>query len=606
MTKEYTSKDITALSDFEHIRHTPEMYIGETNNPTHLIYEVIDNALDESVGGHANVIGLEINDKEHIVKVADNGRGIPFDGDTIELITTKLFSGGKFKKGKENIYKIACGTHGIGLVAVHALSKWMEVEIYRDKKHAIFRLENGKIVKKEITDYTEEKIPFSTCVTFRPDEKIFQTLEFDIKALKNRMMLASAHIEHLRLLLIHNETQEVIDCDIDDYFAKNLKDEEDKVCSLVVHLNQKIDDEQLDVRFCWCYGGKITARNLGSVNLLSVNQGTHINAVNEIIKDVLFEFAQKDKYKIQKNDCVLGLRCYTSLFMYEPKYASQTKERLAIRKEQLNHLVEPLKVKLYEYLKKNENFRNEVLNKIDSYRKKLSASEVISRSDERVNSRVSLTLDGNLKNCSSNDVSKCEIFICEGSSASGTLSKCRNPKYHAVMPLKGKVMNVCNTNKEFFKNKELVELINALGCGVESECDVKLLKYNKVVIAADNDYDGFHIATLLAIFFLKLMPSIIQTGHLYQAQGPLYGAQVKDKFIPFYDDEAKNKFVQENPNIKIQRYKGLGEMNHDQLGMCLINENTRRLFQIPYPEKVEDKDYLFELMIKAELKRELV
>jgi len=435
--KEYTSKDITVLSDFEHIRYTPEMYIGDTSNPTHLIYEVIDNALDESTGGHANVIGLEINDTDHIVKVADNGRGIPFEGNTIELITTKLFSGGKFKKGKENAYGIASGLHGVGLVAVHALSEWMTVEVYRDKKYAIFRLENGKIVQKEIKDYLEEKTPFSTCITFRPDKKFFQSLEFDIKTLKNRMMLASAHIEHLKILLIHNKEQEIIDCDIDEYFAKNLKDEEDKVCSLTIHLNHKVEDEELNVRFCWCYGGKITPKNLGSVNLLSVNQGTHINSINEMIKDVLFEFAQKDKYKIQKNDCVLGLRCYTSLFLYEPKYSSQTKERLAIRKEALKHLVEPLKKKLTDYFKNNENFRNEVLNKIDSYRKKLSASEVISRSDERTNCSVSLNIDGNLRNCSSNDVSKCSLFICEGTSASGcwenkTNIKLINNKYETI------------------------------------------------------------------------------------------------------------------------------------------------------------------------------
>ena len=318
-TAEYTSKDIKELSGFEHVRHAPEMYIGETNNPTHLIYEVIDNALDESSGGHASVIGLEINDKDHIVKVGDNGRGLPFEGNTIELITTKLFTGGKFEKGKNGAYGIACGLHGIGLVAVNALSEWMEIEVYRDKKYAFFRLENGVIVKKDIKDHDGINKPFSTCITFKPDKKVFQSLEFDIKSLKNRMMLASAHIEHLRLVLIVNGNQEIIDCDIDDYFAKNLKDTDDKVCSLTVHLNHKVEDEQLDVRFCWCYGGKITPRNLGSVNLLSVNQGTHINAVNEVIKDVLFEFAQKDKFKIQKQDCVLGLRCYTSLFMYEPK-----------------------------------------------------------------------------------------------------------------------------------------------------------------------------------------------------------------------------------------------------------------------------------------------
>jgi len=176
--------------------------------------------------------------------------------------------------------------------------------------------------------------------------------------------------------------------------------------------------------------------------------------------------------------------------MYEPKYASQTKERLAIRKEQLSHLVEPLKVKLYEYLKKNENFRNEVLNKIDSYRKKLSASEVITRSDERLNSRVSLNLDGNLRNCSSNDVSKCSLFICEGASASGGLIQCRDPRYHALMPLKGKIMNVCGSSKEYFKNKEIVELINALGCGVETDCKVSLLKYHSINICCDGDADG--------------------------------------------------------------------------------------------------------------------
>lgn len=601
----YTSDDITVLSELEHIRTRPEMYIGQTENPTHLLYEIIDNALDEAIDGYANVIGLDVNDEKHEIIVADNGRGIPIDNDVAITISTKLFSGGKFKKGKDKAYKTSSGLHGIGIVAVTALSDYMVIEIYRDKKYAKYYFENGEFKEKKIVEHKGKK-PFSTQITFKPSKKYFDSLIINLDDVKNRMKLASVNVDHLRLLLCHNGKKEIIDYNINEYLNEILFDnKKDKNITDFIHLKHKKEDEKIDIRFCFSLSGKITPLNKGCVNLLSVDQGTHINMTNELIREVIYKYVQKRKSKLQKQDCIIGLRSYTSVFLYEPKYASQTKERLSVKKENIQHLFQPLYQQLEKYFNDNTDFINTYISYVENYKRKTSVTSVLNQNSTNVKTRTSITIDGNLRNCSSSDNKNTELFIVEGSSAAGSLIQCRNPKIHAIMPLKGKVMNVASSNKEYYKNKELVELINAIGTGVEKDCNIKNIAYGKIVIATDADSDGAHIASLLLTFFLKIMPDIIKYKKLYLAQIPLYGAKLKNKFIPLHTEEDMKLFIQQNSKIQIHRYKGLGEMNPEELKICLLDKNTRKLIPIEYPNS-DDEQYIFNLMIDPNLKRQIV
>ena len=602
----YTADDITVLSEIEHIRTRPEMYIGQTENPTHLVYEIVDNALDESMDGYADIIGIDIDDSKHEITIADNGRGIPINNDVAITIATKLFSGGKFKKGKDKAYKTSSGLHGIGIVAVTALSDYMTIEIYRDNKYAKYYFEDGQFKNKVIKSFTGKK-PFSTQICFKPSKKYFDSLNINLDDIKNRMKLASVNLNHLRLLLCHNGKNEIIDYNINDYLIEILFDgKKDKNVTDFIHLQQQKDDEKVDIRFCFSLGGKITPVNRGCVNLLSVDQGTHINMSNELIREIIYKFAQKRKSKLQKQDCIIGLRCYTSIFLYDPKYSSQTKERLTVKKDNVKHLYDPLYKKLEQFFNDNIEYVNNYINYVESYKRKIDASSVINQSNTNIKTRTSITINGNLRNCSSSDTKNTELFIVEGSSAAGSLIQCRDPKVHAIMPLKGKIMNIISSSKEYYKNKELVELINAIGTGVEKDCNIKDIAYGKIIIATDADSDGFHIASLLLTFFLKIMPDIIKYKKLYLAQIPLYGAKLKNKFIPLFTEEELEQFKMQNPKIQIHRYKGLGEMNPEELKVCLLDKNKRRLILIEEPNSEKDKEYIFNLMIDPELKRQIV
>ncbi len=603
MQKKYTCDDIEVLTHFEHIRHAPALYIGKTIHPTHLLYEALDNSLDEANAGHAGMIGIEIDNVNNIVSIADSGRGIPIGDDTIHTIHTQLFSGGKFKKGDDNAYGAAIGLHGIGVVAITALTDWLEIEVYRDDKHAHYRYEYGECVRRDIVDHIGKK-PFSTQTSFKPTAKYFESLIFDVHDIKNRMLLASAHLPKLKLLLIYDNKSEVINCNKKEYYNKTLLTSMERNNHTdIVNLSYKSKGEKVETMFCFAPTGNISPKNTGSVNLLAVNQGTHINQMNALIREVLFMFAEKEKRKVEKYDCSVGLRCFTSVMLYEPKYTSQDKEKLEVRKNVLDPLYDQLRVKLVKYFTDNEELRNEILANAELHRKKVSRKNTIYKIDGKLNNRLNVTTDSKLRNCSSNDVNKCELFILEGTSAAGSLSTSRNPAYHALLPLRGKVMNIASSSKDFYGNKEIAEIVNAIGAGIEEDFDINAVAYDKIIITTDADFDGYHIATLLCMMFLRLTPELIKHGKLYIARVPLYGAIISRKFIPIYTEEELINFKSSNPNTKITRYKGLGEMNPDQLAVCVLDEKKRLLDQVKYPE---DPEALFKLMIDPVMKRRIV
>jgi len=599
----YDHNNIQTLSEIEHLRKNPGMYVGETDKPNHLVYEVLDNALDEANAKHAHLVGLFIDNVKNVYTISDNGRGIPITHNVIPTIATKLFSGGKFSKGDEGAaYGIAAGLHGIGLVAVTALSDWVEITVYRDDKRAYYRFEDSILVKEETIDHKGDR-PFSTQISFKPSKKYFESIKVDVNPIRERLKIASIHISHLKLILLVDGKKEIINCDINDFFKEALLDNKNVNVSPIFMLKTKVKDEEIVVKFAWDYSNPSSPKHVGSVNLLSVNQGTHINRVYTVFRNVFTAYAKKEKLSFTPQDCLVGFRAMTNISLYRPEYTSQTKEKLSTSKIKLDHLFKDLEKQLETTMDKYPNVKTQLLGFFEGYRKGLSTNKNIIKGGMKV-SRYNQQIDSKLKDCTSHLVEKSEIFVTEGASAAGGLVQCRSPKYHAILGLKGKIPNLAGTKKDFLKNKEVVEIVNALGTGIEPDFDEAHLRYGKIIFATDADADGAHITALLMVMFLKLVPTLLrQQKYIYRAIMPLYGAMVKGKFIPLYTDEQLEDFKVKNPNHKVQRYKGLGEMNPDQLEVCLLNPETRKLELIDYPENPSD---IFKLMTSAELKRELI
>jgi DNA gyrase/topoisomerase IV subunit B len=599
---DYTHESIQVLEQLDHIRKHPGMYIGDTTCPNHLIYELLDNSLDEAQGGYSDIIGVQIDSKKHTVTVADNGRGIPFENDTIPTIATQLFSGGKFAKGESGVYKIASGLHGIGIVAVTALSDFMEVEVYRDDKHVFYRFEDAEVAKHTEEDFDSAKRPFATQIKFKPSKKYFEGLIFNLDDIRARLRVASIHLNDLKLILIVDKKKEVIDCDLDSFFKEDVLGGSEDSISKVFNISTSQKDETLDIRFCWELEGSVTAKHLGCVNILSVNHGGHVNSTNDIIRNVLENEAKKEKIEFNKTDSLLGFRCYTSIMLYEPSYSSQTKEKLSTPRTKLAHLYSKAEAIFKKELAANPDVRNQLLEFFVSYRKKKDSSKKIVKTGKQV-TRLNSVVDSKLRDCTTHNVSESELFVLEGQSAGGSLLMCRNPRIHAVLPLRGKIPNIADDKKDFLKNKEIIEMINALGTGHVPDFDIEGIRYGKFIVSTDADADGAHISVLLMTVLLKLVPDLLRNGYIYKAVLPLYGSTLKGKFVPLYTQEEVDVFKKKHTSCKIQRYKGLGEMNPDQLQVCLLDEKTRRLVRIAYPK---DCNGIFDLMLKSEEKRKLV
>ena len=604
-SSQYTEKDIITLTEVESIRQNPGMYIGSTVNPNHLLYEALDNALDEANAGYADLILVSVDNKNSIFTIADNGRGIPFKDDTIIKITTKLFTGGKFKKGEtSSSYKAAIGMHGVGLVAVNALSEWMEVLVYRDNKKVYYRFEDCKVVKHTEEDFDCSKKPCSTCIKFKPIQKYFESTKIDTEPVRTRLELASVHIDKLRLISVVDGKKEVIKMTMEEYFNKNYFGDTDvKNITPMFNFVEQIKGEELRIVFGWDMNKYCPAVTGGCINILPVKEGTHVATSLAAFKNVFDNIAKKEKLSYGPRDFMTGLRLFVSMELYHTDFTSQSKERFSTSKNKLEFLFKNVEKKVEEILRSNDEMFNKIIYYIDSYRKSLTTKKTIVKNTGTV-SRYNTNIDAKLKDCSSTDVAKCELFITEGDSASGGLVQCRNPKYHAILGLRGKVPNLGSKSTNYLGNKEFIEIINALGTGCGRDFDINGIRYGKIVIATDSDVDGDHISVLLITAFLRIFPEIIKKGIVYKAIMPLYGVRnFEGKFLPFYTEDEMKTFKDQHPNVEITRYKGLGEMMPNQLKECLLNTNVRRLQQI---KSDEDPEPIFKLMTDAESKRNLI
>lgn len=424
MSKDYTHEDMQYLEDIEHIRIRPGMYIGMTEHPNHLLYELLDNSLDEAKAGHATTIAIIIDSTTKEASVADNGRGIPFKDDTVIKISTKLFSGGKFKKNEQTAYSIASGLHGVGIVAVNALSEFLHFTIYRDGEKATINFKNAEVALQEVEKNDGNRRPFSTKASFKPDKQYFDSVKFDLDAIRERLRVASVHIPNLTLVLFVDGKKEIIKCSMEDYFNSVLLNGakmEDVTSRL--DTTSKVKDESVTLTFNWELNVAAAHRANGCVNMLSVNQGSHINGSLEVIRNVFERLAKEKKIsKFNKYDSMIGLRCYTSIMLYEPEYSSQTKERLTVSKNDMKHLYDRLEEKLYELLTKKSDFVDSMFDYWKVYKNKKESKGTIVKSSSKNVTRYNQSIDSKLRDCTTHNVSESELFIVEGTSAGGCWS----------------------------------------------------------------------------------------------------------------------------------------------------------------------------------------
>ena len=587
MTKKYSAKDVRVLKEVEHIQLNPGMYIGDTTNPVHLIEEALDNALDEALAGHATIIAVLIDTEKNQFSVLDNGRGIPLSNNTPVTVSSKLFSGAKFQD-KKSAYQISSGLHGVGLVAVNALSKEYVVEVYRKAEYAKFHFKKSKLWRAEKHPHIGST-PFSTKVQFIPDKKFFETTIPDLDRIRKRLTTASAEMpDKMKFVLTVDEETEVFALSLEDNFKTIMKQPNEIV---VCQMNK--GPEKFDVMFSYEESGPIGPKTLSSINLLPVDGGgTHVLAFHDMLRDFFQAKARKFGYSFQPNDCLIRLRAYLMLNLVEPKFSGQTKDKLTNRKTYFVPFIKSLRNQIDGL---EDEFVKSLMETFQEYRKKLDAKSLVRKG--KTSNRAS-TKFTKLRDCSSR---LGELFIVEGDSAGGSIIQSRDPRKHAILPLRGKSIPNVTMKKDIIQNKEVGELIKAIGTGVGPHFDLSKLRYSKIICAADADPDGAHIACLLTMAMAILLPEVVKAGKYFIAQTPLFAINEKRTFKPLWNETQLEKARKANKTI--QRYKGLGEMNPNQLRICLLDEPTRNLMPVEYSENM---DSLIKLFSSADEKRKLV
>jgi topoisomerase-4 subunit B len=590
----YEAKDIRVLAELEHIQLNPGMYIGNTTDPSHLVEEALDNALDEALAGHATLIAVTINPKIGSCSIIDNGRGIPLENDIPITISSKLFSGAKFQD-KKSAYKISSGLHGVGLVAINALSDQYMIDSYRDGKHGYFFFEKGKLKKSRVTPFPG-KVPYSTKIEFIPSKKYFESITPDLNRIRKRLTTASAELSgDKRFVLKIGEEKEVFHLTRLEHFKNECDVPEDKPFHPFA-LNAKNKDEKFEALFGYVDEGPTGTKVISSVNLLPVDrQGTHYNVFTDVIKNFFLEKAKKLGYKFQGVDALVRLRAYLILHLIEPKFSGQTKERLTNRRSDFDKYIKIFQQQLETWATSNEETLKEYLERFELYRKKLDSKNLKKRD---TGGRRASTKFTKLRDCSQPNG---ELFIVEGASAGGSIIQSRDPTKHAILPLRGKSIPNITSAKDILKNKEVEELIRALGTGIDPHFNIDNLRYDKIVCATDADPDGAHIACLLTMVIAILTPDIIKEGKYFIARTPLFAINEKRTFKPLWTE--KQLIKARNEKRTISRFKGLGELNPNQLKICLLDERSRHLTKVDYSDDINN---LLKLFSNVEAKRKLV
>jgi len=604
---EYGAKSITVLKDLQAVQKRPAMYIGDTSfrGFHHILQEVLDNSIDEALAGFCKNISVTIH-KDNSVTVIDDGRGIPTDihpeegKSALELVMTVLHAGGKFDK---STYKISGGLHGVGVSVTNALSKFLDVKVYRDGKIYHQRYEKGKKVTE--VEVVGESGKTGTEITFLPDNEIFSVSEFDYDYIKKRLK-ELAYLNAGLKIFLHDERTEVkeefqFEGGLREYVEDFNKGK--NVLSKPIYINK---ENSISIEVALQYNDSYNTKLYSFVNNINtVEGGTHEEGFRTALTRVINEYNKKNNIsdiKLTGDDVKEGLTCIVSVKVPEPQFEGQTKTKLG--NSNVKGLVSSIVYEsLNNYFEENPSVAKIICNKIIGAAKAREAARKARDLTRRKSVLESGSLPGKLADCSERDPAKCELFIVEGDSAAGTGISARDRKFQAILPLRGKILNVEKSRLDkLFKNEQITNLITALGCGIGEEFNLKKLRYHKVIILTDADSDGNHISCLLLTFFYRYMPELVKNGHIYVAQPPLFKI-IKNKKTTYVRDDETLKIIlgeEGNENVIIQRFKGLGEMDANELEETVMDVQTRNLNKINIDDAVQ-ADNLFTMLMGEEV-----
>ncbi|QWU99066.1 DNA topoisomerase IV subunit B [Francisella salimarina] len=608
----YNAKSIEVLTGLDPVKKRPGMYTN-TENPNHLIQEIVDNSVDEVLAGYASKINITLYD-DNSIEVADDGRGMPVDihpehkMSGIELIMTKLHSGGKFSNKN---YTHSGGLHGVGVSVVNALSSKLEAEIKRDGNVYQITFEDGLKTKDlEIIDSVGKKNT-GTKIRFWPNKKYFDDIKVNIKALKNLLEAKAILCKALTIKYLNEIKKERItwhfETGLKGYLDHKLEAETLPLEPFMID-NFSNGDSYLDAVFCWCEDPLESIKN-SYVNLIPTPQdGTHVTGLKNGVYDAIKAYIEKNSLgakniKVTANDSFAKLNYVISVKITNPQFAGQTKEKLS-NKDVTSFVATAVKDLLTIWLNQNPEEARQIIENINSVaQKRINADKKTAR--KRI-MNTSIRLPGKLTDCISSDVSSTELFIVEGDSAGGSAKQARDKNFQAVLPLKGKILNSWELDADTIMNsQEVHNIATAIGVDPDSD-DISGLRYNKICILADADSDGLHIATLLCAMFLKHFRKLIECGHIYIAQPPLFRVDIGKNTFYALDENEKEKILAENSKltgkINIMRFKGLGEMNPIQLRESAMDVSSRRLLQLTVSNTYDDAEILDMLLAKKRAK----
>ncbi|MEE1039045.1 MAG: DNA topoisomerase (ATP-hydrolyzing) subunit B, partial [Eubacterium sp.] len=624
---EYGADEIQILEGLEAVRKRPGMYIGSTSSRGlhHLVYEIVDNSVDEALAGFCDTITITIN-KDNSVTVVDNGRGIPVGINhksglpAVEVVFTVLHAGGKFGGGG---YKVSGGLHGVGASVVNALSNWLEVEISREGNIYKQRYERGKVVQKlEIIGQCDENHT-GTKVTFMPDDTIFEETIFDYDVLKQRFREMAFLTKGLRIILIDERPEDGKKESNFHYeggikeFVTYLNRSKTALYEDVIYCEGNVNNVQVEVAMQ--HNDSYSDNTYGFVNNITTPEGgTHIVGFKNALTKTFNDYARKNKLlkdsepNLSGEDIREGLTAIVSVKIEEPQFEGQTKQKLG--NSEARGAVDNIVSKQLEiYLEQNPSVAKMTVEKSVLAQRAREAARKARELTRRKSALDGMALPGKLADCSDKDPSKCEIYIVEGDSAGGSAKTARDRATQAILPLRGKILNVEKARLDrIYGNAEIKAMITAFGTGIHDDFDISKLRYHKIIIMTDADVDGAHISTLLLTFLYRFMPELIKQGYVYLAQPPLYKLEKNKKVWYAYSDEELDSILREvgrDSNNKIQRYKGLGEMDADQLWETTMDPEKRILLRVTMDEDTASElDLTFTTLMgdKVEPRREFI
>ncbi len=621
--REYGAQDIQILEGLDPVRKRPGMYIGSTDarGLNHLVTEVVDNAIDEALAGYCDTIRVEIT-KDGAVRVEDNGRGIPtgiidkVGKSAVEVVLTKLHAGGKFSN-EDGAYKISGGLHGVGVSCVNALSEWLVAEVKQNGKLHRIRFNRG--VPERALSVVGDAEDTGTTITFYPDEEIFETLDFDYAQIRKRLRELSYLNKGITILVSDKrEGREKEDKFCYDggivSFVENLTKNKQPVFPEVVYINKVYLNGEIEIAMQYDESYSETVLTFAN-NINTEEGGTHLEGFKSGLTKVIMDAGRrigliKDSDKLTGEDAREGITAVVSIKLKEPQFEGQTKTKLG--NSEVRGITSQAVIDGFgTYLEEHPQQAKDLVYKTMAAKKAREAARLARETARRKNALESTSLPGKLNDCTEKDPKLCEIYLVEGDSAGGSAKKGRDRRFQAILPLRGKIINVEKaTIQRILENQEIRAMITAFGCGINQEFDESKLRYDRIICMTDADVDGSHIRILLLTFFFRYMKQLIANGHVYIAQPPLYKLQKGKQELYFYDDEALSKYYEENEGKKVgdlQRYKGLGEMNADQLWETTMDPEKRTLIKVTMEDAVA-ADELFTILMGEvpEARREFI